>query len=177
MIQLREAQLAMFPTPPGKMKKHELAVALEALKKGTTEARAEATGKLPVPDTGRARQIKVADVLAGDTVISMPEPPRKRITNDSSKAEVAAYRESVKTPLPRVPKGPTKAEVAAAAKAAAKAQKEADKAAAAAEEADDPKMTRIVKRGPGGKPALVLPSKAPKKAHKPGCHCFEEAAE
>jgi len=173
--QLRAAQKEMFPIAPGKLKKHEIALALESIKSGIQTAKS-APPKVPAKPGRAPREVKIADVLAGDSVIQMPEPPAKRITERSSKAEVAAYRASLGPPPERVPP-PPKAKPAPKKKKVAIADPATDNpfpavashAAAspgAVVDEDDPRAAKIVRKGPFGRPALSVPL-APSKAEAP----------
>ena len=179
--QLRAAQKEMFPIAPGKLKKHEIALALESIKSGIQTAKS-APPKVPEKPGRAPREVKIADVLAGDSVIHMPEPPAKRLVKTSTKAEVAAYRESLGPAPERVPKPPPKRvnnpggprgrpkKVAIADPATdnpfpAVASHAAASPGAVVDE-DDPRAAKIVRKGPFGRPALAVPL-APTKTEAP----------
>ena len=178
--QIRAAQRELFPVAVSKMRKHELAMAVESLTAGTLAARS-ATPKPPAPKGRSPREVRIADVVAGDSIIHVPEPPKKRITDKATKAELAAYRESIGAPLTRAPV-PEEKRIPKP-KPAPKPKKAktgppvdnpfpsvASHAAAAPDTAvdeDDPRASRIVRKGPIKKTDKLSLPLAPSKAEAP----------
>lgn len=166
MERLRKAQHEMFPVPPHKLRKHELEAAVEALTAGTLAAKS-APPKKPATHGVLPREVRIADVVSGDSIIQVPQAPPKRIGQKSTKAEVQAYRESLGPAPERIPKP----------KAAPKPKKRAtaddptdnpfqsvaSHAAAVPSpvvDEDDPRASRIVRKGATDK--LPLPLARPK---------------
>lgn len=178
---LRAAQRELFPVAPSKLRKHELALAIESLEAGTLAARS-ATPKEPAKKGRSPREVRIADVVAGDSIIHVPEPPKKRITNASKKEEVLAYRESLGAPLTRGPvaeeKRIPKPKAAPKPKKRATADDPTDNPfpsvashAAAAPgpvvDEDDPRASRIVRKAPAKKTDKLSLPLAPSKADAP----------
>jgi hypothetical protein len=173
MEKLRRAQHEMFPVPPHKLRKHELEHAIDALEAGTLAAKS-APPKKAATHGVMPREVRIADVVAGDSTIQVPQAPPKRIGQKSTKAELAAYRESL-GPLPeRLPKP----------KAAPKPKKRATAddptdnpfpsvaphAAAVPSpvvDEDDPRASRIVRKGAIKKTDKLSLPLAPPKAEAP----------
>lgn len=180
MERLRKAQREMFPVSASSLRKHELELAVESLEAGTLAARS-ATPKPPAPKGRSPREVRIADVVAGDSIIHVPEPPKKRITSQSKKAEVLAYRESIGAPLTRgpvpeekrIPK-PKPAPKPKKAKAEAPVDNPFPSVASHAAavpgpdvDEDDPRAARIVRKGPIKKTDKLSLPLAPSKAEAP----------
>ena len=179
--QLRAAKREMFPVSASRMRKHELQAAVESLKVGTLAAKS-APPKMPVAKGRSPREVRIADVVSGDSIIHVPEPPKKRITDKSTKAELAAYRESLgpapeRIPKPKpAPKGPVgrpKKRATADDPTDNPFQSVASHAAAVPSpvvDEDDPRASRIVRKGATDKLPLPLArpkAEAPKAAPPP----------
>lgn len=177
--QIRAAQRELFPVAVSKMRKHELAMAVESLTAGTLAARS-ATPKVPAAKGRSSREVRIADVVAGDSIIHVPEPPKKRITDKATKAELAAYRESIGAPLTRAPMPEKRIPKPKPAPKPKKAKAEppvdnpfpsvASHAAAApgpVVDEDDPRASRIVRKGPIKKNDKLSLPLAPSKAEAP----------
>ena len=183
--QIRAAQRELFPVAVSKMRKHELAMAVESLAAGTLAARS-APPKVPAAKGRSSREVRIADVVAGDSIIHVPEPPKKRITDKATKAELAAYRESIGAPLTRGPvpeeKRIPKPKPAPKEKRPPGRPKKAEPpvdnpfppvashAAAVTDTAvdeDDPRASRIVRKGPIKKTDKLSLPLAPSKAEAP----------
>jgi len=157
--QLRAAYQTLFPVPIGKMKKHEVKHALDVITKAR-EAHAATPMPAPMPARGTAgpRKISVADVDSGEAKISVPQAPKKTVTERSGK-EAEAYREAVGAKPKRLPDtGRKKTPSALAAEVAAAmagpdrhplfpgvASHAAASKSAVVEEDVDPKAAKIVK--------------------------------
>ena len=170
--QLRAAKRELFPVCASRMRKHELQAAVESLKVGTLAART-ATPKVPVSKGRSPREVRIADVVAGDSIIHVPEPPKKRITDKATKEERLAYRESLGPAPERAPK-PKPAPKPKKAKAEAPVDNPfpsvASHAAAvsgAGVDEDDPRAARIVRKGPIKKTDKLSLPLAPSKAEAP----------
>jgi hypothetical protein len=160
------------------MRKHELTMAIESLAAGTLAAKS-APPKKPAT-TGRSpREVRIADVVSGDSIIHVPEPPKKRITNQATKAELKAYRESLgpapeRLPKPKpAPKGPVgrpKKRATADDPTDNPFQSVASHAAAVPSpvvDEDDPRASRIVRKGAAKKTDKLSLPLAPPKAEAP----------
>lgn len=172
MERLRKAQHEMFPVPPHKLRKHELEHAIDALTAGTLAAKS-APPKKPATHAVLPREVRIADVVAGDSIIQVPQAPPKRIGQKSTKAEVQAYRESLgpapeRLPKPKPAPKPKKAKAEApvdnpfpsvASHAAAVSGPDVDE--------DDPRAARIVRKGPVKKTDKLSLPLAPSKAEAP----------
>jgi len=180
MERLRKAQREMFPVAASSLRKHELELAVESLEAGTLAARS-ATPKEPAKKGRSPREVRIADVVAGDSIIQVPEAPPKRLTSNSKKAEVLAYRESIGAPLTRAPmpeKRIPKPKPAPKPKKRATADDPTDNPfpsvashAAAAPgpvvDEDDPRASRIVRKAPAKKTDKLSLPLAPSKADAP----------
>lgn len=172
MEQLRKAQHELFPVSASKLRKHELETAVEALKAGTLAAKS-APPKKPATHAVLPREVRIADVVAGDSIIQVPQAPPKRIGQKATKAEVQAYRESLGPAPERIPK-PKPAPKPKKAKAEAPVDNPFPSVAshaaavpAADVDEDDHRAAKIVRKAPAKKTDKLSLPLAPSKADAP----------